>query len=361
MKNPEISGFSLDFASLEKAAIPTYVVNPEGKVLFMNSAMRNLFGYSREEYLGKMIAMLGKDQEGAGKKIIEGLSTGGGSWQGEIISRSKEGREFPCLISATRFIDAMGNHTVTMGQVRDLTDQRMTESDLKLKTDRLSSLVQLASRIAHVGDPPTQSGEALEEITGILNAAMGLILIIQPVTGNLLSYTSVGISEEELARLEDIDFGSRIASAVVEAKKTIFIPDMSKDSRIIIKNEKTQSLAVVPLLSQDRIVGAMALASKTPHTFTDEDIHFMETVGTHLGVYLENAKLFEELDLRNLYLKERNLDLEELLSIISHDLRSPLATIGGYASLLTRKGSNAPLEERINYAKIILRKTNETS
>jgi len=361
MKSTEISGFFLDFASLEKATIPMYVVNPEGKILFMNGVMRDLYGYSREEYLGKMISMLGKDPERTGKNIIKGLNDGGGSWQGDIISRAKDGREFPCLVTATRFIDAMGNHTVTQGQVRDLTDQRKTESDLKLKTDRLSSLAQLASRIAHVGDPLTLSGKALEEISGILNVAMGIIFIIQPVTGNLLLYTSVGVPDDDLARLEDVDLGSIIASTVVKARKTVFVPDMSKDRRVITKSEETQSLAVVPLASQDRIIGAMGLASKTPYTFTDEDIRFMETVGAHLGVYLENAKLFEELDLKNLSLKERNLDLEELLSIISHDLRSPLATIGGYASLLSRKGSTAPVEERINYAKIILRKTNETS
>ncbi|MFV1957341.1 MAG: ATP-binding protein [bacterium] len=361
MKSNEISGFFLDFASLEKATTPMYVVNPEGKILFMNGAMRDLFGYSREGYLGKMIAMLGKDPERTGKKIIDGLNDGGGSWQGNIISRAKDAREFPCLVTATRFIDSMGNHTVTLGQVMDLTDQRKTEADLKLQTDRLSSLVQLASRIAHIDDPFTLSEKALEEISGLLNVAMGIIFIIQPVTGDLLSYSSVGVPDEDLARLEDIDFRSIIASDVVRTKKTVFVPDMSKDSRIIIQNERTQSLAVVPLASQDRIIGAMGLASKTPYTFTDEDIRFMETVGAHLGVYLENARLFEELDLRNLSLKERNLDLEELLSIISHDLRSPLATIGGYASLLTRKGSNASVEETVNYAKIILRKTNETS
>ncbi len=361
MKSSDISGFFLDFASLEKAATPMYVVNPEGKMLFMNGAMRDLFGYCREEYLGKMIAMLGKDPERTGKNIIEGLNDGGGSWQGDIISRAKDGRMFPCLVTATRFIDAMGNHTVTFGHVRNLADQKKTESDLKLQTDRLSSLVQLASRIAHVGDPLTLSEKALEEISGILNVEMGIIFIIQPMTGDLLSHTSFGVPDEELKRLKDIDFGSIIASDVVKTKKTIFVPDMSKDNRVIIKNEETRSLAVVPLASQDRIIGAMGLASKTPYTFIDEDIRFMETVGAHLGVCLENAKLFEELDLRNLSLKERNLDLEELLSIISHDLRSPLATIGGYASLLTRKGSNASVEETVNYAKIILRKTNETS
>jgi len=362
MKSTEISGFFLDFASLEKAATPMYVVNPEGKILFLNGVMRDLFGYCREEYLGKMIAMLGKDPERAGKVIIEGLNTGGGSWQGEIISRAKDGREFPCLVTATRFIDAMENHTVTLGQVRDLTDQKKTESDLKRQTDKLSSLVEMASRIAHVDDPLTLSKKVLEEMSNILNVAMGIIFIVQPGTDNLLSYTSIGIPDEDMARLEDIDRGSLIASDVVKTKKTIFVPDMLKDSSVqISKSEVTQSLAVVPLASQDRVVGTMGLASKTPYTFTDEDIDFMEMIGANLGVYLENAKLFEELDLRNLSLKERNLDLEELLSIISHDLRSPLATIGGYASLLTRKGSNAPVEERINYAKIILRKTNETS
>jgi len=50
-----------------------------------------------------------------------------------------------------------------------------------------------------------------------------------------------------------------------------------------------------------------------------------------------------------------------MLSIISHDLRSPLATVGGYSSLLMSKGESLSPEERSEVATTIFRKTKETS
>jgi len=164
-----------------------------------------------------------------------------------------------------------------------------------------------------------------------------------------------------MPQLDQAAFRSIVAAEVVNTRKTAFIPDMTADERIIIRSAQTQSLAVVPLASQDRVIGAMGLASTAPHKFSEDDIAFMETVGTLVGVYMDNSRLFDELDRRNQALLERNRDLEELLSIISHDLRSPLATIGGYASLLAKKGAEAPLADRTEYANIITRKTNETS
>ena len=361
MKPLEITGFFLDFKSMDSSRIPMYVLDSTGRILFLNARMRELFGFSREEYMGQMIAMLGSDPATAARKITEGLENSGGNWQGEVVARAKDGRDFQCLITATRFIDKKGSHSLTMGQVRDLTRERKIEEDLSQLTARLSSLVHLSTRIAYIEDPNKLAENALEAVSELLNAAMGIIFLVNPVTGDLISYTSYGIPEEDIPHLDQAAFRSIIAAEVVKTGKTAYVPDMAADDRIIIRTSQTQSLAVVPLASQDRVIGAMGLASTAPYKFNKDNITFMETVGSLVGVYMENARLIDELDRRNRILLERNRDLEELLSIISHDLRSPLATIGGYASLLAKRGAETPLEDRTDYANIIIRKTNETS
>jgi len=159
MKPLDISGFFLDFESMDSSLIPMYVVDSTGRLLYLNTVMKELFGYTREEYMGQRIAMLGKDPEAAAREIMGGLERGGGSWQGEIVARAKKGRDFLCLVTATRFIDNRGNHSLTMGQVRDLTREKKVEEDLSLKTDRLSSLVRLSTRIALIEDPQKLAGK----------------------------------------------------------------------------------------------------------------------------------------------------------------------------------------------------------
>jgi len=114
-------------------------------------------------------------------------------------------------------------------------------------------------------------------------------------------------------------------------------------------------------MTPEKVVGVLTVTTTAPHRLDQTDMEFLLTLGSQLGIYLENARLLEELTKSNRQLTRQNQDLEELLSVISHDLRSPLATIGGYASLLMKKGEDLGPDDRTRFAEMIFQKTKETS
>ncbi|UCF31591.1 MAG: PAS domain-containing sensor histidine kinase [bacterium] len=348
------------FRDLQSASVAACVVNHEGRILYFNPAMESLFGYTSDEYLGQSVSMLHPESEAGNWSISQALGEGSGCWQGEIPARARDGRNFTCQITATRFTDEEGLPILTLGIVRDMTDYRAMEI-LKSQNDRLGALAGIAGRVATYTDTKKLAREALQALTDLLPVKAGTILLLDPATGELRLHESINIPSEINEALSRQGWNNLIEGEVVRDRVPVLIDDMSRSERVVTRSPEFLSLAVIPLISQDRVIGTMTVASGPPYVFNQADMEFLFALGSHVGIYLDNARLYQELEKRNRELRSQNMDLEELLSILSHDLRNPLATIGGYASLLMKKGESASLQERNQFAKVILSKTKETT
>ena len=88
------------------------------------------------------------------------------------------------------------------------------------------------------------------------------------------------------------------------------------------------SLMMMPLVARDRALGAMALVSSdTTRRFNEQDLALVEDIAAHGALALDNALLYEET-------RKANRTKSDLLAVVSHDLRTPLNAVIGYAELL---------------------------
>jgi signal transduction histidine kinase/CheY-like chemotaxis protein len=96
-----------------------------------------------------------------------------------------------------------------------------------------------------------------------------------------------------------------------------------------------QSLAAVPLRVQGRVIGTLACTRYTPGLpFTQEDLRLMEELADKAALSIENARLFQQ-QLRDKEELRRRTEFEQqLIGIVSHDLRNPLGAITMAAGLL---------------------------
>jgi len=75
--------------------------NTENRITYVNEAFARMFGYSREELVGKEIAFIyAEDQIPI---LIDALKiTLEGGWTGELIGKKKDGTRFPVSVSSSR-------------------------------------------------------------------------------------------------------------------------------------------------------------------------------------------------------------------------------------------------------------------
>jgi signal transduction histidine kinase len=97
----------------------------------------------------------------------------------------------------------------------------------------------------------------------------------------------------------------------------------------LIEKMELQSLAVVPIMHQGRVIGSLSgHQTLRPRRWAEDDIDLLTAVATQIGSTLENARLISEL-------REANRLKDEFLATLSHELRTPLTAIKGWVDLLS--------------------------
>lgn len=99
-------------------------------------------------------------------------------------------------------------------------------------------------------------------------------------------------------------------------------------------------MAVAPLVTKDEVVGVVFadnLYSGSP--IEDDDIQMLDTLAQQACLAIDNAQTYETLGQaqKELVSSERLVAVGEMAARVSHEIRNPLATIGGFARSVLKK------------------------
>ena len=110
-----------------------------GRINYVNESIEKLFGYSREELMGKSLDSLSENPEVA-KDIFETVRDKG-RWDGEVLSVRKDETTFLAALSVS-FIKSQENIPVgTMGILRDISERKQMEETLRESREVLHAVL----------------------------------------------------------------------------------------------------------------------------------------------------------------------------------------------------------------------------
>ncbi|MGB3634386.1 MAG: PAS domain S-box protein, partial [Rubrobacteraceae bacterium] len=115
-------------SQVETAVISTDL---EGKVNYWNEHAEKLYGYTREEALDRNIMELtvGPSEAEVADEIMEYLRAGK-TWEGEFVTRRKDGSAFQAHVVDSLVYDASGQATGIVGVSTDITERKGAEEAL---------------------------------------------------------------------------------------------------------------------------------------------------------------------------------------------------------------------------------------
>ena len=144
---------------LEQVQAAVIATDIEGTVTHWNEYAERLYGWSREEALGRGPdeLLVGPTESEVAEEILEKLRAGE-AWEGEFNARNKDGSTFPVHVTDSLVRDADGSVVGIVGVSTDITESKRAEREMKEANRRLGELASLradfAAMVAHeIGAP----------------------------------------------------------------------------------------------------------------------------------------------------------------------------------------------------------------
>jgi PAS domain S-box-containing protein len=125
--------------------------NLKGRITYVNQAFVRMFGYSKEELIGKGIPFIyPKDQLPKLEKAFKATMQGG--WIGELVGKRKNGELFPIALSSSLIKDNRGTAIAQMAIHRDITERKKAEEALHESEQKYRTLIESATDFIYMID-----------------------------------------------------------------------------------------------------------------------------------------------------------------------------------------------------------------
>src|SRR5262249_17945685 len=197
----------VDFA-LNRMHEGAFLVDNDSRLLYVNDEATRSLGYSREELLQMSVPDIDPDYppERWSQYLREARREGSRSF--ESRHKAKDGRIFPVEINTNYF--TFGGQFYSMALVRDITDRRRAEEELRKTTDELDRFFTIALDLFCIAS------------TG------GYFLRLNPAWEHTLGYTLAELKQRQFFDFihpEDLVSTREAMAALIAQKEVINFPN----------------------------------------------------------------------------------------------------------------------------------------
>jgi signal transduction histidine kinase len=208
--------------------------------------------------------------------------------------------------------------------------------------------------IAQLATQARDWDELMRSIVDGTTAAMGVevcsFYLADSERTRLTLAATNGLDRTQVGRVS-LAWGEGITGRVAATRTAIAVPDVNQDDRFAwVRGFDIEGLAgmlSVPLVWHDDVVGVLNVQTRAVREFSDDEVDLLQTIGALLAGIVEKGRLSAEVEARLAQLTALDAARAELLSVVTHELRTPLSIVRVYVDLLAEAAEREKTEAAI--------------
>ena len=155
-----------------------------------------------------------------------------------------------------------------------------------------------------------------------------------------------GLDRHQIGRAR-VPYGQGITGRVAASREPITIADVRSDERFlwvrgIDQRRFVASMLSVPLSWNDQVVGVLNVQTEQHRAFTPHDVAHLRAIADLLAGIVAKGRLQREAEAQVASLKALEHAQAELVALVTHELRTPLAVVRAYLDLLAEAADQGP-------------------
>jgi len=259
-----------------------------------------------------------------------------------------DGWEFECRIiradGEERFIWAKGSVLDASsaprmsGLIMDVTPRKRAERELELRAAQAAAIATLGEQALLPNDISSLFDAAVNLVARTIGVDHSKIYQLAADGQSLLLRSGAGWREGVVGQARVSAGRASQAGYTLLAKESVIVEDWRKEKRFsqpqLVRDHGIMSGISVPIGHENNFYGVLAANSTAPRFFTDNHVHFLQAISNVLAVAVERCLTEESLREAKETAERANAAKTEFLSRASHELRTPMNHVLGFAQLL---------------------------
>src|ERR671933_503878 len=351
------------FTSMRDAIV--VAESESARIVLWNPAATELFGLGAEQALRLSLADLVTDLQEP-PQWAAGCAGDPNRQVVELFARRATGPDVCVELTLSRLQSAADQRGFVLAIVRDITERRQAEEEridrLRERLAREESLaaerrLQVLAEASRRLDASLEYETTLQEVARVAVRTLAdwcIVHLLEP-DGSIrwLALAHGDPAKEALAR--ELQQRYPATGGVTRVLRTgvseVYGGDQSESDRAarahdavhlrMLQELDSRAVMIVPLMASGKMLGAVSLISARPdRTYDATDLAIAEELGRRCGQAVENARLHQEAQAA---VKAR----DRFVSIASHELRTPIARVKGYAEMVLAAHADGDLTDEL--------------
>jgi signal transduction histidine kinase len=257
---------------------------------------------------------------------------------------TQDGRILDVVWRASVFKDANGEPAGVLVILRDIT-----------RVKRIARNNEAMLRISMELPEYLELPEVLDYVSGVIKELMvtegGLVILLDEQRQELFLRGAAYDDTATQQRAKEVRFSmdELVAGKVIRTGKPVILNDIVENSKIHIERDRklgyqTRNLLLVPLRSQERIIGTLCAVNKKEGGFDPSDVELLSMLAGTVVLSIENARFSTELKKAYMEVSSLNQAKDKVINHLSHELKTPIAVLRTSLVILEKRLKNLPRE-----------------
>ncbi|MDY0098299.1 MAG: PAS domain S-box protein [Bacteroidales bacterium] len=321
------------------------ITDKEGKITLINREFTNLFGYTSEEAIDRIIDDLIVPEELKGQAIKpEFITIEKEKSISQAVRKIKSGKRIDVAITVTN-ISINDEPVAYLGIYRDISNEKKSQ----LIQEILYNISTAALNRMEIKDIyPT----IIKELRKIWDTNNFFIALYDKKSEKL----SLPIFSDEKDSFYDLPARKTITRWVIGLKKPVLLKEndmkhLEESGDIDLVGTPCKVWMGVPLKADNEIIGVMCLQDyHDENRFSHDDVNVLEFIANQIAIAIQRRIMIDNVVAAGIKAEEAAQSKQQFMSTMSHEIRTPLNEVIGITNLLLQ---GKPREDQMEYIKTL--------